>query len=171
MNSKNSQINQVFIYILTLIVFALILVYGYNAISKFISKGEEIGILQIKKELENSIQKTSRDFGSVVKKQIQVPGKFSRICFVDIDKSNFSDLQEICNPSNDDEYNAIVCDSWKSNTQFNTFLIESNGDMESFFIGEVQVDSPFYDCINIVQNRVTLRLEGTGGQANLREWQ
>jgi len=168
---KKSQISQIFVYILTLVVFSMILIYGYKAISNFISKGDEISLLQVRKELENSISKTSRDFGTVIREEISIPAKFSSICFVNTEKWNIANQQEICNPSNQQEYNALICDSWKSRAQFNLFLVEIKGGIESFFVGNVEVADPYYDCINSAQGRLTLRFEGIGGKTKVEEWQ
>ena len=85
MNKKALAIGQVFIFIVAAITFALIMIFGYKAISGFISSGEDVAFVQFKTSLETSVKKIYTEFGAVRVEQFQAPTKYTQICFVNMD--------------------------------------------------------------------------------------
>ena len=60
---RQSQLyGQIFIYILTILLISFILVYGYNAISNFKGRTEQIISLKLSEEIKNSVQSITPDF-------------------------------------------------------------------------------------------------------------
>ncbi|MBU4493282.1 MAG: hypothetical protein KKA61_02835, partial [Nanoarchaeota archaeon] len=73
---KKAQIHgQVFIYILTLIITAAILLYGYNAITSISTKAEQVEFVKFKNDLKQDFEKISTDYGSVEVETYSVPSK------------------------------------------------------------------------------------------------
>lgn len=154
-------IGQAFIYILTVIIIFVILIYGYNAITDFKNKINKISLVKFQTDIESSVDSLSSDYGSIKRLEIDV-GEFEQVCFVESHATPFltSDLENSLNP--------IVLDSVKSGTGKNVFLIKETVE-NSFFVGDISVE-PDVLCILPHQGRLFLRLEGRGNHVSIREW-
>lgn len=107
-NKRGMGVGQVFIYIVAALTFALIMIFGYKAISSFISSGEQVEFVQFKNDLESSIKKIYTEYGAVRKVTFTLPGRYSSICFVDMDYNNIEqERQQLC------AANGIACDVWE----------------------------------------------------------
>jgi len=161
---KKSQVQQIFIYIVAIILFSLILVYGYNAVRGFRAKTDQVALLQLKNDISSSITKVSTDFGTIIKKELDVPFKYKEICFVDLTKSGSAPVTDICKVDG----NPIVCNSWTDKSPYNMFLV-SQKDIETYNIGEIRIDDGFF-CTDLINGKATLRLEGKGDYVLLSGW-
>jgi hypothetical protein len=155
---KAQMINsEIFIYILALIIFSLILLYGYNAISKFRSETNTVSLLQFKNELTNIVEKLGYEYGTIEKKELTLPSGYSKICF-----ATLSEPYEITMYSGSDigSY-PIIQDSLSSNVKNNVFLI-SNGKIEPFYIGGITVEPNNFNCYVAVSGKVNVKFEAKG---------
>jgi len=82
---KGMGIGQVFVFIVMAISFALIMIFGYQAIAGFILSGEEVAFVGFKNDLEISVKKIYTEFDSLRIEEFYPPGKYSEICFVNMD--------------------------------------------------------------------------------------
>ena len=162
---KHGQVaGQIFIYILAIIVVSFILLYGYKAIKSFGDRGEQVAYISLKSDLENAFNGIRTDFGSIKRPQLDVPGKYKKLCFIDLKNPSFSSV--ICAPpaSSNLEYEPGVCTGWKVGRN-NLYLCPDCTD--SFNIGAIKIkqgdveNSP-YLCIPVINGRVNLQLEGKG---------
>jgi len=178
--SKGAVVGQVFIYIIAVIVFALVLIFGYQAITGFLDKGEKVAYLTFKTDLENAIKNVYSDFGTVAiyngRNVLAVPVDYEEICFVDLDKD-----PPPLDPNNPESFcrqNPLICDSWrtaKSNGGYtagdqNVFLkpiglspikvyrITVDTDMD----GEEELSDEGYLCLPVIQGKLFMRVEGMG---------
>lgn len=103
-SKKGIAVGQAFIFIVAALTFALIMIFGYRAITDFLHSGEEIAFVQFKTELESDIKKIYTEYGSVRVKSYNPPAQYEQICFVDMDASYD---KELCN------FNQIACTVWK----------------------------------------------------------
>lgn len=159
---KKSQIySHVFIYILTIILVSIILIYGYNTIKNFRQVGERICLLKFENELRNIVEAMSSDFESIKRKDIQLCG-YTQACFVDFH------LLASPSPSLSLTLDPIIRDSIKSKTGKNTFIVRDIAE-ESFYVGNISVE-PDVLCIKPINDKISLRLEGKGSHVLLREW-
>ena len=174
-------VGQVFIYITAVIVFALVLIFGYQAITGFLEKGEKVAYFTFKTDLENAIKNVYSDFGTVViyngKNILAVPAKYEEICFVDLDKPVTINAA-FCSE------NPIICDAWR--TAYNSgqdkgtngwqegdqniflkpiglspikvYKITVDTDMD----GEEELSDKGYLCLPVVQGKLFMRVEGMG---------
>lgn len=179
-NSKGVVIGQVFTYIIAVIVFALVLIFGYQAITGFLEKGEKVGYLTFKTDLENAIKNVYSDFGTVAiysgKNILAVPAKYEEICFIDLDKAPPI-------PSAFCSENPIVCDSWQTAYESGVTKGTSGwqeGDQNIFLkpiglspikVYKITVDTnkdgseegdDGYLCLPVVQGKLFMRVEGMG---------
>lgn len=178
MKKRKAQMNQVFTYIIALFVFVLILLYGYKAIGSFLSKGEEVQLVQFKNTLVNEVKKKQSDYGSVTvfseKRPLNLPPGYNQICFIDQSKQpDFN--SEFC------KIDTATCQLWSDNLQQgirlneNTFLIkedrsiEGNTLLQSIKLKDKNNNELSSLCIDPKGNRIDLRLEGKGSYVELRE--
>jgi len=176
--SKGVLMGQVFIYITAVIIFAVILIFGYQAIAGFLEKGEKVAYLTFKTDLENAIKTVYSDYGTVViyneRNVLSIPGGYKEVCFIDLGYDpNKRSTAGICQSGSD--YRPLVCDAWKGVTwesgDQNVFL-EPMG-LSPIKVYKITLDTfdddlednirdQGYLCIPIVQGRLHMRLEGMG---------
>lgn len=156
-NCRKSQIfNQVFIYILTLVVTTLILIFGYRAIMQIQERGCDICLVKLRNDLSNSVESIINDYGSITRKDIQMCCGLNQICFVE-------SIDSFPIPSSTDP---IIKDSIKSKTGMNTFLLGEKG-VQPFNIGKISTE-PNVMCLRGA--KMSLKLEGKGNYVQISKW-
>lgn len=177
MLGKKGQISgQVFIYILALIIFSAVLLYGYNAIKKFGQQSEELLITQLTNDIRTEVEKIESQYGSVEKLSVEVPERFDKICFIDTRDGCINrpgDLDCINHDWHVEDY-PLICDTWHDCTGENMFLVEGNT-VEGFNIGALAVKaSPAgerFFCTDVQIPKTSFRLRGTGTYAEISPWE
>lgn len=167
---KSQLYGQIFIYIMTILLISFILIYGYNAITNFKGRTEQIASLKLQEDLKNSVRSITPDFGSAVKKEIDIGGA-SEICFVESYRTfprNFAvnNFGVAADP--------IIADSIQSQSDKNVFLIGKSS-LNSFYVGKISVDpstSVTFNvlCMKSLNGKVALKLEGRGDHALISGW-
>lgn len=171
-------ISQVFVFIVAAITFAFILIFGYNAVSDFLEKGETVEFYQFKSSLENTIVQIYSEYGAVRQEDYYLPTNYEQICFVDLDfdYSGTEQYEELC------EIDPIACDVWETartseNPGYaavdeNVFLKPSAPVALKVYKIELRNsvgDQVGYLCQKIDKGHFTLRLEGKGSKTLLQE--
>ncbi|MEA3514929.1 MAG: hypothetical protein U9R34_05610 [Nanoarchaeota archaeon] len=170
---KKAQITgQVFIYILALIIFSAVLLYGYKAVKMFGDQSEDLIITQLTNEIKAQVGKIESQYGSVKKLPLKIPARFDKVCFVDTQNKcisfsqiTSSDLYRIENIHS--EY-PLIYDAWKDCTGENMFLMKGVS-ADGYNIGLLQVRNGFF-CVDVAIPETVLRLEGTGEYAEISAW-
>ena len=156
---KSQLYSQIFIYVLSIILIAFILVYGYNAVQSFKDKACEIACIKMQNDLKNSIEGILSDFGTVKRHDIEMCCNYNKICFVEsVDSPNL--------PNNVDP---IIKDSVLSGAEKNVFLVDKIAE-RSFFAGKISVD-PDVLCLKSATSRISLRLESRGNYVILSKYE
>ncbi len=154
-NKKAMGIGQVFIFIVAAITFALIMIFGYKAVTDFMQQGEQVQFYQFKTDLENSIKRIYTEYGSVRVERFQTPGHYEQICFVDLDAS-FN--PELC------QYDQIACAVWEQSSGYDT--VDENVFLKpaapvKIKVSKIKLGGDFR-CLEIIDGIFTIRLEGRG---------
>ena len=159
-----------FIFIIAAITFALILIFGYKAITGFIQSGESVAFVQFKTGLESSVKKIYTEFGSVRVERYSTPLGYSQICFVDLDKPYDADLCTF------DQY---ACSVWKiaadsgkgyEGVEENVFLTPTAPvPIKVYRIDIEDKDGKDFLCIPIKQGAFGIVMEGRGDKTLLSE--
>ncbi|MFH1770459.1 MAG: hypothetical protein ABH828_02780 [archaeon] len=150
--NKKGQLQQVFIYLMTMIIVGLIVLIGYKAIGGLINKGCDVEISTFQKTLESYITKYS-SFGSVHKETLNVPCSYKQICFVDTD---IIGTNPFFYPDN-----TIIESSVKSNIEENIFLVSDKVTEPFGFMNEIVVEEGVI-CLNNTNGKFYIRFEGLG---------
>lgn len=158
--NKKAQAEKLFVWILAIIMAALILFFGYNAVSKTTQTGCMAQLVLFEKSFVSDIESMYTQQGSVAEKNYNVPCGIDRIYFVDIDKDvSFSPLVDY--PEIMDSLNG---------TDKNVFLIKGNEVYRSFSGGDIEIAIPYFDCYITNTGALSLFLEGKkGGTGILKE--
>jgi len=172
---KKSQVSgQVFVYVLSAIIFAFIMIYGYKAISSFIDKGEDVKLIQLRTDLTKSIKKISTS-SDVRKLELLVPSRFDQLCLINsyplgVKNADAVDYGSDLGDSSSGYYNPLIYNSWKDEVQQDAFLVPHT-DFQ-IYIGNMQIEESGHKwaCFTIVNGRVNLRLEGLGDGARVSAW-
>ncbi len=165
---KKAQIaGQIFIYMMAVVVVGLIIAYGYSAIKSFSDKGEEVESITLRKSLENSVKAIVSDYGSIKRPSLSIPGKYDFVCFADKARLGDADNTALCGaPGGDpDHFHPIACSAWKTGRD-NVFLVPDGSD--SFDVGEIVIkDNQPFICLDVVNNKMKLQLEGLGDRVQI----
>lgn len=158
---KNAQIQtQIFIYILSMLIVGLVLLYGYNAISGFRERQGQLSLIEVENQLKNTINAMSSEWESIRPEEMQLPQNHKMICFVDntyLGGSADCRLEYHNDPKVQDS-GRVVDDAIKEGTA-NIFLIPDGTD--NFKIGNLKIDGGCI-CIEKTGNFVKFKVIGLG---------
>jgi len=170
LSKKAQNAEQIFIYIIAIVVVGLIIAYGYSAIKNFSQRGEEVEYISLKTSVENSVNGIASDYGSIKRPPIDVPGKYKMVCFVDKARKDGASATALCNriPGEEKYYEPIVCSGWQTGRS-NVFLVPDGS--ENFDVGTIVVEGgkPFI-CMDVVNNKIKLQLKGLGDKVEVSEY-
>ena len=163
MLSKKAQLfGQIFIYIIAIVLFSLILIYGYSAIRELKEKSEKITYIKFKTELKSVVRSISPDYGTLKRKIFFIGGDYKEVCFVQTynkDKDYIVISNTIKNP--------IINDSFRSNVTENVFLTSGDGVIvDSFYVGPIDVTG-HYLCARARNGKIKVQFEGMGDHATI----
>ena len=172
MTKKSQIMGQVFIYILAIVIFSMVLLYGYKAIKGFTKQQEDITLIQLKTQVAQTIESISYDTGTVRSPSFDIPAKYKQVCFADLSK--LSEATSIGGPCYSTVWRPreypIICDSWEAGVEKNLFLVATLEE-EPYYVGNITVDNQYgLLCINATQGKIKLRLEGLGDKTKISEW-
>jgi hypothetical protein len=172
--SRGQIIGQVFIYILAAVVFGLILLFGYRAVTNLTQKSDEIMLMELRHEVQTAVNSIASN-PDVKKKSLHVPSKYKTLCFLGnisqcgaaYDDTCLCRGAAPCTGADPADANALICEAWKSGQKQNVFLWPM-ADIEIYVDDIVLEDC--YLCVSPVEGKVELRLEGTGSATRIRQW-
>lgn len=178
-SKKGIGVGQVFVFIIAAIAFSLIMIFGYRAISGFLESGEKVQFVQFQTDLENSIKKIYTEFNAVRVETYHLPGKYSRICFVDLDyipNDSDSEIDSLC------QENPAACTAWESLkglTEDRYSKYDENVFLTPTSIAKIKVyrlsivdnsgNKIGYLCQEISKGTFSLVLEGRGDRTEISE--
>ncbi len=167
--SKKSQIHaQIFIYIIAIILFSFILIYGYNAIKGFKEKSEQIAYIKFKSDLSSTVDRISSDYGTLKREEFFIGGEYSKVCFVQSYEKDENYDNILNNIRNSSDYDPFIDDSFENNVVDNTFLL-TTGAPEAFDVGKINVSNG-YLCVDIKNGKAKIEFLGQGDHAFISSW-
>lgn len=169
-DKKGIGVGQVFIFIIAAITFALILIFGYRAISGFLKSGEDVAFVQFKTGLESDVKKIYTEFGSVRVERYSTPVTYNQICFADLDKPYDP---ELC------QFDQVACSVWEETSDAgkgydgadeNVFLTPpAPVKIKIYKISIEDKNKKNFLCIPIKQGAFSMVMEGRGDKTLLSE--
>jgi len=162
--SKKAQIHaQIFIYVVAIVLFSFIMLYGYNAIRGFKEKSEQINFIKFKTDLTSTIKRVAPDYGTLKREELFIGGVYQDVCFVQSYKQQENTAVILNGISTSPDYNALIEDSFQAGTDKNVFLI-TNTLQESFDVGPINM-SGGYICAPVLNGKVKIQFGGRGDHA------
>ncbi len=161
MKKRAQIVGKLFVYIIAITFGSILLLFGYNTLTKFKEKTEEVDYVHMKDNLTNSTNTISADDSSVVKKEISIPYRYKEVCFV----RTYGGL-----PYPDVISNSylIIKKSVIAGVDKNVFLVDDMAE-RPFYVGDITVKDDFL-CIPVLNGKISLRLEGKGNHVDVSEW-
>ncbi|MBU0471771.1 MAG: hypothetical protein KKF89_05205 [Nanoarchaeota archaeon] len=147
------QIQQVFIYILTIVIVGIILLIGYRSIIGLTEKSCQVERTTFETNLESFILKYT-SYGSLHKETMSAPCSYSQICFVDAEA--ISKKETLINAPK------IIGNSVKEGIEQNVFLVKKDFVEPITFMTEIEVENNFFVCINNTNGKFYIKFEGLG---------
>lgn len=175
---KSGQVySQALIYIFTLVLVSIIIVYGYNAISNFRSMAAEVSMLKLRNDISNSIKEMASEYNSEKLTEFPLPDNIKRVCFIETYDTTLQDsdlnFDVIIKDSVANEFAAANNDIEKIKKIKNVFLME-NVIKDSFnvpikIIVEDGLSSPNDEviCKENIGGRFSLKIIGKGDGVTL----
>lgn len=155
--SKRGQLNNVFIYIFALVVIGLIFILGYNYISTTRENIVKTDLILLKNKLISDIKAISSDYGSSKRVSYSLP-ESTQLCLFDLNKKD-----EILGNLPAD-FNLLIKDSIQSSVEKNVFII-SDAVFESYYVGDIEINEPYFNCFKPIAGKVSFIIEGAGNKA------
>ncbi|NQU98090.1 hypothetical protein HQ533_01370 [Candidatus Woesearchaeota archaeon] len=149
---RKGQIQQVFIYIVAIVIVGIILLIGYRAISGLTDKACQVEKTTFKSSLESYITKYS-SYGSLHRESLNAPCSYANVCFVNttaiIDEETLTQGPD------------VIKNSVKDGIEQNIFLVKSNFTEPFGFMTEIEVEKKII-CINNTNGKFYIKFEGLG---------
>ncbi|MBI2576576.1 hypothetical protein HYV84_05150 [Candidatus Woesearchaeota archaeon] len=162
---------QILFYVMTVIIFGFILLYGYNALSGLGKRTEQISFIKLKTDLTSSVERIATDFGTVKREEFSIGGDIKEVCFVQtFNRSSSLSLFSIP-VSYPFIWNSVV----ESGSDHNVFVMSTELE-ESFAVGPINIKNPAvanprgFLCIPIVRGNLRVQFQGMGNHALLSPW-
>jgi|SRR3989344_3621544 len=159
---QNAQVTtQVFMFILAVIILGVIILYGYQAITKFLATSSDVAMADFQNQFISAVESIKRDYGSVSKLELALPKKITQICIVDSDTTkNIGDFATT---------HERMYSSWVKSGE-NIFLTPTQA--QPIKINDITVqENNGYFCQTNSLGKITIRLEGQGDKAIVSRWQ
>lgn len=153
---KKGQIQQVFIYLLTIVAVGMVLLIGYRAIGGLMAKGCDVEKATFKSTLESYIDKYA-DFGSYHLENMKAPCSFAEVCFVSSDEIGTDPFTST---------NPIIKDSVESGIEENIFLVKTEVTEPFGYMEEIEVEDGVV-CIENSNGKFKIAFEGLGRKTNI----
>ena len=83
-NKKAMGVAQAFMYIVLVLTFGFIMIFGVKSVLDFKCKAESVQFFQFKNQIEADVKKIYSEFGSLRKVDYTLPEGMNQICFVDL---------------------------------------------------------------------------------------
>lgn len=163
MTKKAQNVGQIFVYILTIVIMGIILLFGYRSIISFRDSGEEMVVINFQKDLQSAVSTITSQYNTVRKKDFDLSIEYKQVCFVrNYDTNNYVgydlDAQFAGYPFIQDEVET------SPESINNVFLIKNNKEVAKIFeVGKISFsDAALLNCFNLTGSTLSIKIEGRG---------
>ncbi|MCB9359008.1 hypothetical protein H6503_03705 [Candidatus Woesearchaeota archaeon] len=133
MLSRKSEVNQIFIFLIAIVVIGVILTIGIVSVVNLMSNIEDVEMAKFAEDLQQDIKQASVKKGSTIN-EYRLPSKIGSMVF--LDKTNKKALLN----NQFVQERPIISDSIESGEKMNLFLFSKSGNLlKSYYVGEIGV--------------------------------
>jgi hypothetical protein len=150
--------SQVIVYVLAVIIMAMVLIFGYQAIHNLTEQGRLIQLKMCKDDLRTGIGSIASNYGSSkALNNIRCPAEFTKVCFVNLDhpytETGDNDVMDYIGSIDENDYpiikdrvSGMVEDNFE---RMNVFLCPPC--TEQFYVGKIALlaqngDNTMFKC-------------------------
>jgi hypothetical protein len=178
LKKKNALTDQIFIYILSLMIIALMFLYGCGIITTFLYTSKGVEHLEFTLSIKEDIKRYSMAYGDVGYLKLQPPNEVKTICFTDYNWNISQDIINCTTGTIDLNPNKIVADSFQNmpREKRNFFLFKRDREfIDSLYIGNITLMSKDnttkcnYMCISPVWNKFSIKIVAKGDHAQISD--
>ena len=159
MNPKSQVIGNVFVYLFSAVVIAMILIFGYKHIYSTKETFKQTELQLLKNDIVSDIKSMASDYGSSREVSYKIP-ESAELCLFDLEK-----IGEILNNEKMSLY-PLINDSLGSNVKKNAFLISASI-FEPLYAGEIEINEPYFYCFKSAGGKVSFVIEGLGNRTRI----
>ncbi len=152
MHSSKAQANRILIYVMTIVIVGMVLLFGYKAILSLSTVGEKTGLLKFKNEFTNAVEQGA-SYGRIAILDFAVGGEYRQLCLAGVGATEAS------------FQHSLVKDALRSNAADNAFLV-ADATIEPFTVGKLEIENGG-QCFSIASGMLKLRLEGKGDRTKV----
>ena len=146
-------------YILAVLIFGLIVIFGYREISNLMQKQQQVDLINFENNLKDVIKRLSSSYGDKkvydTENPLKVPSGYNKLCFIELDKPKTGYVSSSNYP--------LIYNSWDDNVQANVFLDDAK---HSFYADNITIEPDNSKCFDIT-NGLRIELEGIGGSTKV----
>ena len=167
-NMRKGQVEgQVLMFLLAVILFGMIVIYGYRAVSTIGGVQQQAALIEFKDRLQTNAKEIALEYGSVKKVPVSVPMTYKEVCFVDVDGLLATDpsagrFKEL------GDQKPLLYESVRGGSKQNVFLLPL---AETPVILERITIPNLWFCITNKGGPLALRFEGRGDRVAVSPWQ
>lgn len=154
---KKAQANQIFVYVLGLVIIAGIIILGYTMIFSVKKTASDAEIEALKSSLQKEVKDIISEYDNKRTFTKEISSKYTLVCFADT-------IQRAAIMA-DPKANQIVNDSVASGSNNSVFLID--GQIVAFSIKDLRVSPPRYNVCYNNTGIINYTLQGKGEYALL----
>lgn len=160
-----AQAEHIFLYVATIVVVGIVLLFGYKAIMTVKNTGDQAAFLNLKHSFQEEIDRHST-FGRIGTIDFSIPQEVVKVCFVDA--AQYCSSPPCPSSSDLEAQSALLADAVASNSRSeaekgkveNVFLFRDDGIMEGVAADPLTVQNGI--LCSTVQGKLSLRLSGLG---------
>lgn len=157
-NKKAFQVENIFMFILALMIMAFILFYSYRSINSLMSKKDTADLSLFRADLDKEASSMARSPGNVDYPVFTLPSYVTSVCFTNLDEKPAS-VNACVQTNKDHGFDKFMCDAWLD-SDFNVFLLPKK---EQFsFKNELIQLNDGVGVLCIAAKGATLELKMTG---------
>jgi len=156
---KKAQANQIFVYVLGLVIIAGIIILGYTMIFSVKKTASDAEIEALKSSLQKEVKDIISEYDNKRTFTKEISSRYTLVCFADTTPEGRNAIMT------DPEVNPIVNDSVASGSNNSVFLID--GQIIAFSIKDLRVSPPRYNICYNNTGVINYTLQGKGEYALL----
>jgi hypothetical protein len=172
---RAQNVGQIFVYVLSIVVVGVILLFGYNGINSLIKKFNQIDSASFEKDLNSFVTGVSPEFGTLKARDFKVPSQVKKVCFVRNYKTDESGVSSKYNPTSEPLFGTypLIKENIEIGGSFpqplkNVFLILDKKEVVPLkkLIGKLSFDGDIVaKCFDVKNSRLSIKAEGKGDHA------
>lgn len=166
LHKRGQTVNQVFIFLISAMIFSMVVIYGYRAVTSIGESQEKAILSEFRDTLMNRVEQIALDYGSVKRVAVSLPTNYREVCFLDNKAIREMEPETGARKELEDNY-PIIYDSVISGVKQNVYLLPLSD--VPIVLENIEIPESFF-CLENKGGSIVLRLEGLGDRVSITPW-